>query len=969
MASRIRSGLASWCVVAFAGLAWAVPLGRATQSPASAPPQAQPPAATEPAGSSASLEDRIGALFEAKRFKEAIPLAEELVATTERTLGAAHVDVADALVVLSDAQSGASQTAAAVRSLGRAIEIREKASGPDDPGVAEDCNALAVLHYGQGNYRAAEPLMTRALSIRERVLGPDAPETAQSANNLAQLYQEMGDYSAAEPLLQRALALYEKAHGPTHADVAIALNNLASLYSAKGDYPRAEPLYRRTLAIREQNDGLDSMPTAQVLNNLGLMYQRQGALDKARPLLERSLAIREQKLGADHIDVARVLNNLAIVHQEEADLETAGRLYTRALAIYEKTLGPNHPLVGQTLNNLAVVYLSKRDLTRAGPMFERAVTVRRATLGSRHPDMNRALASQAIFYVLAGQLSEALRLQTEATEVGEHNLALVLASGSEAQKLRYMETFAEGTDITVSLHRRSAPLDEGAARLALTTVLRRKGRVLDAMSSSLQAVRERLTAEGKAALDELAGVRGELARLVLRGPGRTPLGDFEQAVAGLENREQQLEASLSQQSREYRAQALAVTIPAVQAALPTDAVLVEFIAYRPFDPLAVKRDTRFGPARYVAFVLGATGAPASIDIGDVATIDSLVDRLRRALRNPKDRQVSRIAREVDAIVMAPVRGRLASHTKVFLAPDAALNLLPFAALVDEQQRYLVERYTFSYLTSGRDLLQIAVASPARGAALVVANPQFDRPGEASVASASDVRAADLSRARFVPLPGTAGEAAAIGPLLRGATVLTGAQATESAVKSVHGPRILHVATHGFFLDDTTQASVKEGRLLVMDAASTEATSTALENPLLRSGLAFAGANRRDGGDGEDGILTALEATALDLWGTRLAVLSACETGVGQARRGDGVYGLRRALVMAGSESQLMTLWQVSDLATRDLMTSYYRQLQEGRGRAEALRAVQREMHGHRERRHPYYWASFILSGAVGPIDE
>ena len=462
-------------------------------------------------------------------------------------------------------------------------------------------------------------------------------------------------------------------------------------------------------------------------------------------------------------------------------------------------------------------------------------------------------------------------------------------------------------------------------------------------------------------------VRGELARLVLRGPGRTPLAEFEQAVAALETREQQLEASLSQQSREYRAQALAVTIDAVQAALPADAVLVEFISYRPFDPLAIKRDARFGPARYVAFVLGRTGAPVSLDIGDAATIDALVDRLRRALRNPKDRDVTGIAREVDAKVMAPVRGRLSNHTKVFLAPDAALNLVPFAALVDEQQRYLVNRFTFSYLTSGRDLLQLLVTSPARDASLVVANPQFDRPGETGAAAGGEARGADLSRARFLPLPGTAGEAAAIGPLLPGSTVLTGSQATEHAIKAVHGPRVLHVATHGFFLDSATQAAVKDGRLLVMDAAPSATPSVALENPLLRSGLAFAGANKRDGGDGEDGILTALEATALDLWGTRLAVLSACETGVGEARRGDGVYGLRRALVMAGAESQLMTLWQVSDMATRDLMTAYYRGLQRGAGRAEGLRAVQLEMQSTRERRHPYYWASFILSGASGPL--
>ena len=434
-----------------------------------------------------------------------------------------------------------------------------------------------------------------------------------------------------------------------------------------------------------------------------------------------------------------MLNNLAIVHQEKAELDTAERLYTRALAIYEKVLGPNHPLVGQTVNNLAVVYLDKRDFAQAEPLFERAVATRRATLGPRHPDMNRALTSQAIFFDLTGRLPDALRLQTDATEVGEHNLALVLASGSEAQKLRYMETFAEGTDITVSLHRRSAPDDEGATRLALTTVLRRKGRVLDAMSSSLQAVRERLTPEGKALLDELARVRGELARLVLRGPGRTPLAEFEQTVAALETREQQLEVSLSQQSREYRAQALAVTIDAVQAALPADAVLVEFISYRPFDPLAIKRDARFGPARYVAFVLGRTGAPVSLDIGDAVTIDALVDRLRRALRNPKDRDVTRIARELDAKVMAPVRERLSNHTKVFLSPDAALNLVPFAALVDEQQRYLVNRFTFSYLTSGRDLLQLLVTSPARDASLVVANPQFDRPGEAGAAAGGEAR--------------------------------------------------------------------------------------------------------------------------------------------------------------------------------------------------------------------------------------
>ena len=151
-----------------------------------------------------------------------------------------------------------------------------------------------------------------------------------------------------------------------------------------------------------------------------------------------------------------------------------------------------------------------------------------------------------------------------------------------------------------------------------------------------------------------------------------------------------------------------------------------------------------------------------------------------------------------------------------------------------------------------------------------------------------------------------------------------------------------------------------------DTASVAGIS-ATDNPLLRSGLAFAGANTRGANGGDDGILTALEAASLDLWGTRMAVMSACETGVGETRRGDGVYGLRRALVVAGAESQVMSLWQVSDDGTRALMTDFYKNLKAGVARSAALRQVQLQMLRSGTRKHPYYWASFILSGADGPI--
>jgi CHAT domain-containing protein len=144
--------------------------------------------------------------------------------------------------------------------------------------------------------------------------------------------------------------------------------------------------------------------------------------------------------------------------------------------------------------------------------------------------------------------------------------------------------------------------------------------------------------------------------------------------------------------------------------------------------------------------------------------------------------------------------------------------------------------------------------------------------------------------------------------------------------------------------------------------------TAYENPLLRSGLAFAGANKLASGD-DDGILTAMEASGLDLWGTKLVVLSACETGVGKVTNGDGVYGLRRALVIAGAETLVMSLWQVDDLATRDLMTGYYKKLGAGAARSGALRDVQLELLAKDKYAHPYYWASFLPAGDNSPLKD
>jgi CHAT domain-containing protein len=216
-------------------------------------------------------------------------------------------------------------------------------------------------------------------------------------------------------------------------------------------------------------------------------------------------------------------------------------------------------------------------------------------------------------------------------------------------------------------------------------------------------------------------------------------------------------------------------------------------------------------------------------------------------------------------------------------------------------------------------------------------------------------ASDLRDVYFAPLEGTAREGRAIKSVFPDAQILTGSEARKSILAKVTAPEILHIATHGFFLTDSKSAGSTAGE------TRTSSAQAATENPLLRSGLALAGANLRKGTD-DDGILTALEASALNLWGTKLVTLSACDTGLGEVKNGQGVYGLRRAFVLAGAETLVMSLWPVSDYVTREIMTEYYKGLKQGLGRGEALRQVKLAMIKRKDRQQPFYWASFIQSG-------
>ena len=347
-------------------------------------------------------------------------------------------------------------------------------------------------------------------------------------------------------------------------------------------------------------------------------------------------------------------------------------------------------------------------------------------------------------------------------------------------------------------------------------------------------------------------------------------------------------------------------------------------------------------------------AARGFDLGPARAIDDAVAAFRDALRDPMRRDVRKRARALHEHIMAPLQAAIGDARHLLVSPDGTLNFVPFDALTDAQDRYLIERYAIGYVTSGRDLLRMQVARASRSAPIIVADPLFGEPAPTRAASRSGTKSEAPSAMYFGPLAASATEGRSIKKLFPESTLFTGRGATKDAVQRVDAPRILHIASHGFFLREST-------------GERTQDTTASTETPLLRSGLALAGANL-SGVQSDDGILWALEASRLNLWGTRLVTLSACDTGIGEVRNGEGVYGLRRAFLLAGAETVVMSLWSVTDYLTQQMMTAYYTGLRAGLGRGDALRHAKLAMMKRPGRHHPFYWASFIQSGEWANLD-
>ena len=942
------------------------------------------------------------------RYAEAEPLYKRALAIREKALGPEHPLVAVSLNDLALQYEEQGRYAEAEPLQKRALAIDEKAFGPEHPNVASSLSNLAALYWAQGRYAEAEPLYKRALAIQEKALGPDHPDVATSLNNLAELYSQQGHYADSETLLKWALTILEKALGPDDPNVASSLNNLAGLYHDQGRYADAEPLNKRALAIREKALGPEHPDVATSLNNLAELYRAQGRYAEAEPLYKRALAINEKALGPDHPYVATSSDNLALLFYARAQPAQAGPFFDRTL----ETLGKQFEYYFTYMSEKErLAFLATVEI-RFPMYFSFCFTYREQVPGLAGKMYDTVLWEKGFIAqsaaalrakIQAGGDPEALRLLDQLAEKKSELAKLVSAppSTDALQQAEWRKQVAEleqeANDLEKELVQRSGTLAE-EKRLAHVTWQQ----VRDALKKDEAAV-EIVSFpfyDGK----KWTGQTYYVALIV------TPESQQPHFVVLGEPKD-----SANPPLEDYRR-----FVSAVQERAP--AIGTKF--YESFwQPL----ESALGTARRV--YVSTDGALNQVSLGVVPRDDGkllidvydlrIVSSTKDLLRSPhppandsavlvgdprfllsSEQQRTAVARlrsqpgQQEAVLTSFEPDLSASLRSSTLAERGACNPPPQGGVLCPLPGTAVEVQSIASLLRAKNwqvsiyqqenALEEAVKAAQHPRVLhlsthgfFLSDQQVNRTGAVGAEPVSQAPPVYPTVAKAAHISGTVILHAIIGKdgsveqleYVSGPPLLM-----KSALDAVRQWRYKPTLSNGQPVEADTTISVTYSLGKSIDVSTKENTSArsdATDDPMLRSGLFFAGADRVLAGepplaDADNGVLTAYEATTLNLQGTELVVLSACETGLGQTQAGEGVFGLRRALQEAGADSVLMSMWSVPDKETQELMSLFYEKWLGGTDKHEALRAAQQEMRERVRVRYkqdlPFYWGAFVLVG-------
>jgi CHAT domain-containing protein len=840
-------------------------------------------------------------------------------------------------------------------------EIQGKLSGTNSVDYATACNNLGDLYREEENYFKAEPPYVEAMEIRGKVLGEAHPDYAQSCMNVGTLYQEMGQYGKAENFLVRARMSYLKSVGKDHPDYATSCKNLAILYRWLGNYSKAESLYVEALDVYEKALGKKHSLYAQACNDLAGFYRSTGNYGKAEPLYLASRQIRSDLYGTESPTYAASCNNLALLYQSEGDYQKAEPLYLDSFEIYKRKFGKDHSSYGRNRSNLAQMYALQGKMEAAEPLFREAKDNYSRTLGKKHPDYALLCNNFGSFYSDIGQFRQAEPLFNEAKEFQLTQIEENFKSLSEKEQQKYYQSikfyFNNYTDFAFKYYSQNKSIAGDLYNLRLITK--------DIIFNSALKTRLKILESGDSSLlhkyETVKAMRNYLAKVYGMSSQEKAKKNIDETQ--LEDQANELEKQLDQETSKYKIQGLREelrpTWKDIKNNLKSREAAIEIIR--------VKKKKEI---LYVALLLtgNTEDSPQLIPLesGNILEERS-IHYYRNCIQNFIDDKSSYNA------FWKPIAEKLKGIRKLYFSADGVYHQISLSTLKNpESGRYLGDELTIQLVGSTRQLTQGPEIKKA-GEAVLFGYPNYKGDSSSLPYGARNTRHFPLKPSRkprkaftrnfdfqndTIPvLPGTEIEVNSIEKLMKEyhfpGHLFIWNQASEKQIKSIRDPRILHIATHGFFLP--ARSSGPDNMSSLED-----------QNPLLRSGLLLAGCEKSIQGldlpisQQEDGVLTAYEAMNLFLDDTDLVVLSACETGLGEMPNGEEVFGLQRAFQEAGASNILISLWNVDDTTTQLLMTEFYRGYLRTGDKAGSFRAAQKTVRSRFPQ--PYYWGAFVMIG-------
>jgi tetratricopeptide (TPR) repeat protein/CHAT domain-containing protein len=861
-------------------------------------------------------------------YDQALTLYEQVRDLRKRRLGENHPLHVQCLYNLATVYQDLGDYEEALRLYEQARALRPHLRTENPLAYATSLHNLAGLHHAMGAYDKAQPLYERARDLRRQLLPDGHPDYASTLTGLAGLYRAQGAYDKALPHYEQARDLTGKPLSENHL---ICLSGLAGLYMDLGAFDKALPLYEQARDLTRKLLTENHPHYATCLDNLAVLHQAMGAHEKALPLCKQALLLRKKLLTENHPAYALSLNNAAGLFRAAGASDEALALCEEARALLRKRLTENHPNYATSLNNLAALYQARGAYDQALPLLEQARDLRKQLLTEKHPAYASSLNNLAALYQALGNHDKALSLSEQSLVLRQAVLNSTFSLRHDRGRLESFHRTAWYLHHYATLAALRGSLDERLYR----HVLGWKGLVTSRQSEARLAHDQPAL---RPLLQELEEARAGLARLLHAVPTtREGLARWRKDFDRLEADKERLEENLARQSAAYRdlRRLQQATAADVVKALAPGTALVDFFQYEhSLPPTRDRRQWSLQP-RLLAFILTPGRDLVCVPLGPTDAIARAVGPWRQAVTSY--RSPEQTGRELARLVWEPLRKHLAGLHTVLIAPDGVLCGLPFAALPGQKPGSFLrdDQLAVGYVTSGRHLLELDrdAASPFGRGLLAVGDLDFGPPDKAAPALPT------FAPRQWQPLPGTRPEVEQIVGAFRQACpgqadlFLHGKEAGAAALKGKLPPapgaprwRYLHLATHGYFEPPLTQP---KGALAVVGPAddllqfgAERESRTLVRNPLLRSRLVLSRANQ----DTNGGFLTALEVSGLDLRGVELAVLSACDTGLGRVENNEGVQSLQRGFQMAGARTLVASLWSVHDAATSVLMEEFYANL-------------------------------------------